>query len=74
MQCDGFDVLTIHAESEGGINATMFEQFLDGVLAEGIEVVPMSELLPADIPVGALECDTIQGREGWVAVRGGSTE
>ena len=74
MQCDGLDVLTVHAESEGGVNSVMFEQFLDGVLAEGIEVVPMSQLLPAEIPMGVLECGTIQGREGWVAVRGGSAK
>jgi undecaprenyl phosphate-alpha-L-ara4FN deformylase len=72
MQCDGLDVLTVHAESEGGVNAAMFEQFLDGVLAEGIEVVPMSKLLPTEIPSGVLERGTIQGREGWVAVRGES--
>jgi undecaprenyl phosphate-alpha-L-ara4FN deformylase len=69
MKGDDFDVLTIHTESEGGVNAGMFENFLDSVLAEGIEVVPLSELLPSSIPNGTITRGTISGRDGWVAVR-----
>jgi len=69
MRNDGFDVLTIHTESEGGANASMFESFLDRALADGIEVVPLSDLIQPDPPSGVLARGNVAGREGWVAVR-----
>jgi undecaprenyl phosphate-alpha-L-ara4FN deformylase len=71
MRMDGFDVLTIHAESEGGAKATMFEQFLDAWLAEGGTIAPLGDLL-GDVPcppAGRMTEGTIPGRDGWVAVR-----
>lgn len=69
MKCDGFDVLTVHAESEGGAKAAMLESFLDQAIADGIEIVPLSALIPADVEPGQLIKGSVEGREGWVAVR-----
>ncbi|MDP6986891.1 MAG: polysaccharide deacetylase family protein [Phycisphaerales bacterium] len=69
MRNDGFDVLTVHAESEGGSKAALFETFLDRALADGIDIVPLCELIPVDVPRGRLGRGTVDGREGWVAVR-----
>ncbi|MBT7351704.1 MAG: 4-deoxy-4-formamido-L-arabinose-phosphoundecaprenol deformylase [Phycisphaerae bacterium] len=69
MQCDDFDVLTVHAESEGGVKAAMFESFLDQAIADGIEIVPLGALIPEHIEPGRLVQGSVDGREGWVAVR-----
>jgi len=66
---DGFDVLTIHAESEGGAKASLFEDFLDRILAEGIEIVPLGALVEFNIPRGQMGRGVVPGREGWVAIR-----
>jgi len=70
MKQDGLDVLTIHAESEGGAMRPLFEDFLDRVDAEGISCVSLGSLMPADVPTGRLVRGAVPGREGWVAVRG----
>jgi hypothetical protein len=65
-------VLTIHAESEGGAKAALFERFLDRALAAGHRFEPLGEWLarqPAPVE-GCVRRGTIPGREGWLCVRG----
>jgi undecaprenyl phosphate-alpha-L-ara4FN deformylase len=69
MRNDGFDVLTVHAESDGGAKATLLGSFLDQAIADGINIVPLRDLIPDDIPSGTLKRGAVNGREGWVAVR-----
>jgi undecaprenyl phosphate-alpha-L-ara4FN deformylase len=63
-----FNVLTVHAEVEGGACADMFDAFLSACAVRGIRPVPLRELLAAG---GELETDEvalapIAGREGDV--------
>ena len=63
-------VLTVHAESEGGAKAMLFEQFLDAALAEGHRFEPLGAWLdrqPAPSP-GSIGRGEVPGREGWLAV------
>ena len=65
-------VLTIHAESEGGTKAALFEQFLDRALAAGHQFEPLGDWLtrqPAP-HLGRVARGTIPGREGWLCVGG----
>ena len=66
------NVLTIHAEVEGGKCAEMFEDFLNMAESQGIRFVAPGDLLPGDLQ--SLPDDTIckgeiPGREGWVAIQ-----
>lgn len=65
------NVLTIHAESEGGPCAGMFSEFLDKALHMGIMVIPLGKIIEYFPPN---KCNTIikspfPGREGWVSVQ-----
>lgn len=67
---DKMNLLTIHAEVEGGVCAGMFEEFLQLAATRGIELVPPGALLPADdIPPGRIVQREIPGREGILAVQ-----
>jgi undecaprenyl phosphate-alpha-L-ara4FN deformylase len=69
LEPDQLNVLTIHAEAEGGKCSGMFEEFVKAAQAKGYQFVPLGELvkaqevtlcsriLPKDFP----------GREGWLA-------
>jgi undecaprenyl phosphate-alpha-L-ara4FN deformylase len=71
MREDDLDVLTVHAEVEGGRGAAMFGALLDMLVAEGVEVVPLGDLLPAgELDPGRIVRGSIPGREGWLGVRG----
>ena len=65
-------VLTIHAESEGGAKAALFERFLDAALAKGHVFEPLGEWLARHAPreAGRLVRGSVPGREGWLCVRG----
>lgn len=66
-----FNLLTIHAEAEGGLCAPMFERFLAMARERGIQFVPPGELIPDDLsalPVRRIEQKEIPGREGTLAV------
>ena len=66
---DQLNVLTIHAEVEGMVCATMFDEFLTKAKAKHIRFVPMLDLLPEDIstlPVDSVTTAPLPGREGWV--------
>ncbi len=69
MNRDDLDVLTVHAESEGGPKAALFEDFLDRLVAEGGEACTLGELVPGNPPSAGIGRGTVAGREGWVAVR-----
>ena len=62
------NVLTIHAEVEGMSCVGLFRDFLRIAAANGVEFIPLANLLPpaADIPTGAIYKAQIAGREGWV--------
>jgi len=65
-------VLTVHAESEGGVKAALFERFLDAALAAGHRFEPLGVWL-ARQPVtatGRLVHGSVPGREGWLCARG----
>jgi len=63
-------VLTVHAESEGGAKAQLFDDFLARATAQGIAFGTLGSWLAAQ-PVGApqaLAAGHVVGREGWVCV------
>lgn len=70
-QEDAMNLLTIHAEAEGGICAKMFDDFLTLCEKRGIEIVLPSALIPADgnIPQGRIIQGEIPGREGKLAIQ-----
>ena len=71
-------VLTIHAESEGGSKAALFEDFLARAIAQGHSFEPLGEWLARHscdpLPTCALVPGQVPGREGWLCVRGDVTE
>ena len=69
---DGMNLLTIHAEAEGGICADLFDDFLSMAKARGIEFCAPGDLLPQDtsaIPSGSIRSGVLPGREGWMALQ-----
>lgn len=68
---DGVNVLTVHAEAEGGRCAGMFDEYLGRVKALGYEVVPLGEVARRckDAPEGRVVAEEFPGREGWLAVQ-----
>ena len=66
------NVLTIHAEAEGGKCAAMFDAYLDRVKALGYEIIPLGELarrVKDSAPDGKMELREFPGREGVLAVQ-----
>ncbi len=65
-------VLTIHAESEGGAKAELFEQFLDAAMAAGHRFEPLGAWLARHPSSGSgrLVHGSVAGREGWLCTRG----
>ena len=62
------NVLTIHAEVEGGICRGMFAEFIAMAKARGIRLVALGELLEnIEIGEGTLIRGTVAGRDGWLA-------
>jgi undecaprenyl phosphate-alpha-L-ara4FN deformylase len=69
IKADRLNVLTIHAEVEGIVCASMFDAFLTQAHKKNIHFVPMCELLPEDLstlPVDSVTTAPLPGREGWV--------
>jgi undecaprenyl phosphate-alpha-L-ara4FN deformylase len=65
---DRLNVLTIHAEVEGGICRDLFEQFVTAARSRDISFVPLSALLPTEpIEPGFMAAAKITGREGWIS-------
>jgi len=65
------NVLTIHAEAEGGRCARIFSDFLDKALDMGVTVFPLGKIIERFPPK---KCSRIikrpfPGREGWLSVQ-----
>ena len=74
VQENSYNMLTIHAEAEGGACAGMFEEFLQMAEARGISFHAPGDLLPEkieDLPRYEIVKGEIPGREGWVALKAG---
>lgn len=65
---DRLNVLTIHAEVEGGICRDMFEEFVKAARSRNIRFVPLGSLLETEpIAPGFMAPGKIAGREGWLS-------
>lgn len=62
------NVLTIHAEVEGGVCATMFASFLQLACSKKINFLSLGDILATqgEIPEGQIESRPVPGREGDV--------
>lgn len=63
------NVLTIHAEAEGGKCAAMFEEFVKMCLSGGWEIAPLRELAEefgGSAGVARIAQEPFPGREGWL--------
>jgi len=68
----GLNLLTIHAEAEGGRCAALFEDFIALAQAEGHAFIAPGDLLPADVaslPSGRIVQGGLPGREGTLALQ-----
>ncbi len=71
------NVLTIHAEAEGGKCRQMFREFLARVQEEGWEVGPLGKVAAegkATAPEGEIIQAPFPGREGWLACQKSTEE
>ena len=69
---DGMNLLTIHAEAEGGKCQSLFERFVEMARSEGHEFATPGELLPENVetlPDGEIAQGKLSGREGLVALQ-----
>lgn len=68
---DALNVLTIHAEAEGGRCSAMFDDYLARVKALGYQVVPLGEIAKQNqsAPEGKIIQEPFPGREGWLALQ-----
>jgi undecaprenyl phosphate-alpha-L-ara4FN deformylase len=69
MHAEALNVLTIHAEVEGGVKQGLFEQFLQTAETQRIDIMPLGQILklyPAKA-YGRLRPTQIPGRDGWLA-------
>ena len=65
------NVLTIHAEAEGGCYAGMFSEFLDKALDMGITVISLGKIIEHFPPkkYNRMIKRPFPGREGWLSVQ-----
>ncbi len=66
------NVLTVHAEAEGGKCAAMFDRYLKEVAARGYRVGTLGELMEEtrdSAPAGTMKLEPFPGREGGLAVQ-----
>jgi undecaprenyl phosphate-alpha-L-ara4FN deformylase len=70
----GLNVLTIHAEAEGGACRALFADFLEQAARRGIGFRALGDLLDSGLPIAEnrIVTGTIAGREGWVACQEGT--
>ena len=69
-------VLTIHAESEGGVKSELFDSFLAEAIARGHRFLPLGEWLAEQPPPqpGVITPDEVPGREGWLSTVGSAVK
>jgi undecaprenyl phosphate-alpha-L-ara4FN deformylase len=70
IKADALNVYTIHAEVEGIVCAEMFEQLIISAKQQGIEFVPLCDLLDQDYvswPQDSILNIEMDGREGWLS-------
>jgi undecaprenyl phosphate-alpha-L-ara4FN deformylase len=70
LKPNGLNVLTIHAEVEGIVCESMFQDFVKTATSKGISLVPLSDLLVMEDPsknLALMVNQEIPGREGWVS-------
>ena len=69
LRPDGLNVLTIHAEAEGGKCAPMFEDFIVNATDMGYRFVPLGNIAAAakDVSSERIARKSFPGREGWLA-------
>ena len=65
------NVLTIHAEVEGGCCASMFSEFLNKALHMDITVIPLGKIIEHFPPkkCSRITKRTFPGRQGWLSVQ-----
>lgn len=66
------NVLTIHAEAEGGRCAEQFDRYLDAVIKRGYRVVTLGEIaaeVKDSAPAGIMQLTPFPGREGKLATQ-----
>jgi undecaprenyl phosphate-alpha-L-ara4FN deformylase len=65
------NVLTIHAEAEGGPCADMFTDFLDTALRMGVRILPLEEIIKRFPPrtYSTITPQPFPGRQGWLSVQ-----
>lgn len=66
------NVLTIHAEAEGGRCAEQFDKYLEAVIKRGYRVVPLGDIaaeVADSAPAGVMQLTSFPGREGKLAVQ-----
>jgi len=72
LKPDELNVLTIHAEAEGGRCAAQFDRYLAEVIKRGYRVIPLGDVA-AEVrdtaPDGVMELAPFPGREGKLAVQ-----
>jgi len=75
IQPDSINVLTIHAEAEGILCFSMFQDFLNKARQQHIAFHPLGELLckVGNIEVSCVTRGAVAGREGWVACQSDSS-
>ena len=71
LRDDALNVLTIHAEAEGGRCAKQFDAYLAELIRRGFTVVTLGEAaaMYADAPAGRAELAPFPGREGLLSVQ-----
>ena len=71
LRHDKLNVLTIHAETEGGSCARIFSEFLDQALHMGVTFFPLGKIVERIPPKKCSKIikSSFPGREGWLSVQ-----
>jgi undecaprenyl phosphate-alpha-L-ara4FN deformylase len=69
LKPDQLNILTIHAEAEGGKCHKMFETFIQTATAQGYEFIPLGKIVDSaqQIKSENIIQKSFPGREGWLA-------
>lgn len=73
---EGLNVLTIHAELEGGVIRSSFVRLLERFKNDGVRCITLGQVAKeiSNIPACELYMGDIAGRAGKVAIQGGSSQ